>query len=275
MAYKSGFGLNRPRQLPVVKYPGETGVTSLRTDGQKRLHHDDYNTEFRFQTGGIAINVKPKASESNAAHNALDSYGQNFPIFINKGIVGDDYNTLNYHHSNRKNEQKMYAIDLPAYLNTSWLYGAAVRIYSDGTGAGVFFLDSEANGETFSRYLQSGGDVKWVQYDSDWNKWGGLLASTTPSAPDSDLRNTAADSDWYNSNKPLLTSLTFNNGRYRHFAEQGGSHSQGLANSKAILYEAIGGFDSDYSTRNFIERGAYEDAQASAGTGTADPESWS
>lgn len=274
MAYKSGFGLNKFRGDPNANTQPSSGASgTVRTpDLDQRITSEDYTEAFRFNLGGAVIKSIPKANESFAAHNVLDAYGQTFPVRVFKGIVADDTNAFNYHHSNvsRVKSTNVVCAQMPAYTNSSWLYGAAVRIYSDGTGAGVFFLDSDANGETFSRYLQSGGTTQWVQYDSDWNKWGGLLASTTASAPDSDLRNTAADSDWYYENESILTNI---GDRGKNSAEYYTNGS--FQGNKAILYEAIGNFDSDFNTRNFIERGAYEDAQASAGTGTADPESWS
>lgn len=268
MGYNSGFGLNKPLANNVKNGDGST----RRTGDQVRIHSDDYTEKFRFAAGGATVNVKPKSGNNNEYSNVLDAYGQTFPIYVNTGYVGDDTGVNNYYRDSNtgRGSFKNYSIDLPAFINTSWLYGAAVRIYSDGTGAGVFFLDSEANGETFSRYLQGGGTTQWVQYDSDWNKWGGLLASTTASAPDSDLRNTVADSDWYNSYKNLITNTSENAIRTPEASVSGNKFK-----NRAVLYEPIGGYDSDFTTRNFIDRDAFENEQASAGTGTADPESWS
>lgn len=268
MGYNTGFGLNKPLANNVKNGSGSIS----RTGDQDRFYNDDYTEEFRFAAGGTTVNVKPKSGASNEYSNVLDAYGQKFPVHVNTGIVSDNTGTFNYYRdsSTGRGTIKNFTVDLPAIVNTSWLYGAAVRIYSDGTGAGVYFLDSEANGETFSKYLSSGGTIQWVQYDSDWNKWGGLLASTTASAPDSDLRNTVADSDWYNSFKPMITNISENARRTPEASASGN-----FIKNKAVLYEPIGNFDSDFTTRNFIERDAFEDAQASGGAGVSDPESWS
>ena len=77
-------------------------------------------------------------------------------------------------------------------LNSQWLFGDAIQLYSDGTGAGNRFLDSD---------LFRGGVIASVLYeDSTWDDYtgGGLLADSTSSAPDSNFRNVETiDSEFY------------------------------------------------------------------------------
>lgn len=261
MSYNSGLNLNKPRK-------NNDTATYIHED---RLHHDDYDIRYRFNNGNATIKVSHKAGNSDPHTNVLDSYGQNFYVPV---YLGPSAETVSRPHQNSRLSLgiKTQVAELPAYLNTSWLVGAAVRIYSDGTGAGVFFLDSDREGLTTSKYLVTGGSLSHAvsRNDSDYGLHGGLLASTTSSAPDSDLRNTVSDSDWYGAKSRLITSIS-------QISNENNSPSERpvtFIGTKAVLLE-YADYDSDFTTRNFIERDAFENAQASSGAGVSDPESWS
>jgi len=270
MAYKSGNYLNKRRNT--FSYEGSHSGTL--DYASRRLTKDDFNVKYPGAMGAITVKALKKSSSNDAASNVFDAYGGQvrFGIPVQFGVTDASVEGGNvWRHRSTKRPVKTEHKELPISFNNQWLYGAAVRVYSDGTGAGVFYLDSEiVSGEKTSKFLITGGNrqhLRAAKSDSDLNV---LRANTTASAPDSDFKNTVADSDWGGDRSRSIIYTNLSQVAYQY--DQSNRTTIRLKNVEIDFFET---FDSDYDTRNFIERGAYEDAQASGGAGETDPESWS
>jgi hypothetical protein len=142
----------------------------------------------------------------------------------------------------------------------NWVYGDAIRIYTDGTGAGVRFLDSDV--------FRGGATEAQMVEDSTWSDFGGIIAATTDSAPDITFRTTTWDSspDWGTHNYLLATTGDrnyFGNSNYVDFQ----------------IAQNIVPFEYDSSDILYTQA-AFDSASAAGGGGggggaPADPESWS
>ena len=141
----------------------------------------------------------------------------------------------------------------------NWVYGDAIRIYTDGTGAGVRFLDSDV--------FRGGATEAQMVEDSTWSDFGGIIAATTDSAPDITFRTTTWDSspDWSTHNYLLSTTGDqnyFDNSNYVDFQ----------------IAQNIVPFEYDSSDILYTQD-AFDSASAGGGGGgavvAADPESWS
>jgi len=148
----------------------------------------------------------------------------------------------------------------PSYVGKSnWVYGDAIRIYTDGTGAGVRFLDSDV--------FRGGATEAQMVEDSTWSDFGGIIAATTDSAPDITFRTTTWDSspDW-STHSYLLT----NTGDQNYFG------NSNYVNFK--VHQDIVPFEYDSSDILYTQA-AFDSASAAGGGGgpvvAADPESWS
>lgn len=139
----------------------------------------------------------------------------------------------------------------------SWVYGDAIRIYTDGTGAGVRFLDSDL--------FKGGATEAQMVEDSTWSDFGGIIAATTDSAPDITFRTTTWDSspDWSTHSYILTTAGDqnyFGNSNYTNFK----------------VHQNVVPFEYD-SSEILYTQAALDSASAGGGVGgaPADPESWS
>jgi len=154
----------------------------------------------------------------------------------------------------------VYQDSTPSYVGkANWVYGDAIRIYTDGTGAGVRFLDSDV--------FRGGATEAQMIEDSTWYQWGGIIAATTDSAPDITFRTTTWDSspDW-STHSYLLT----NTGDRNYFGNRNYVNFQTAQNIVPFEYD---------SSDILYTQAAFDSASAGGGGGgpvvAADPESWS
>lgn len=155
----------------------------------------------------------------------------------------------------------VYQDSTPSHVGkANWVYGDAIRIYTDGTGAGVRFLDSDT--------FRGGATEAQMVEDSTWSDFGGIIAATTDSAPDNTFRITTWDSssDWSTHNYLLTTA-----GDQNYFG------NSNYANFK--VHQDIVPYEYD-SSEILYTQAAFDSASAGGGGGggpvvAADPESWS
>lgn len=150
----------------------------------------------------------------------------------------------------------------PGYVGrANWVYGDAIRIYTDGTGAGVRFLDSDV--------FRGGATEAQMIEDSTWSDFGGIIAATTDSHPDNAFTNATWDSspDW-STHSYLLT----NAGSQNYFGNSNYVDFQIAQNIVPFEYD---------SSDILYTQDALDSASAAGGGGgggggaAADPESWS
>ena len=141
----------------------------------------------------------------------------------------------------------------------NWVYGDAIRIYTDGTGAGVRFLDSDV--------FKGGATEAQMIEDSTWSDFGGIIAATTDSHPDNAFTNATWDSspDWSTHNYLLV-----NTGDRNYFGNSNYVNFQTAQNIVPFEYD---------SSDILYTQDAFDSASAGGGGGgggaAADPESWS
>ena len=152
----------------------------------------------------------------------------------------------------------------PGYAGkANWIYGDAIRIHTNGAGAGERFIDSDV--------FRGGATEAQMREDSTWSDFGGIIAATTDSAPDITFRTTTWDSspDW--STHTYLMTNASNHHRTRYYPL--------LPSVNFRTAQNIVPFEYDSSEIQYSQA-AFDSAEASGGGGggggaVADPESWS
>ena len=247
-----------------------------------------------FPISGTYFNIDPGQPLNNYSNEPWDNYSTEFNSLGYKGVnvinasSGTTYDSAHYAYEEEAalppgNSGKFHSVASFAELGKSehyhnqgegiyvflddsishfgkanWVYGDAIRIYTDGTGAGVRFLDSDV--------FRGGATEAQMVEDSTWSDFGGIIATTTDSAPDNTFRNTTWDSspDW-STHSYLLT----NTGDQNYFGNRNYANFQTAQNIVPFEYD---------SSEILYTQAAFDSASAGGGGGpvvAADPESWS
>lgn len=204
MAYIRPKHLRKVRQKDLSN-PSNTDV-SYRDGSEVFVPYENFHTSLADDvTINVNIDNSTTVFDSISLTGWEDETSIKIPVRVDF-IAGNDTKELNYVRDRVPQYQgiTVYTDSGATYLSTVWNYGDAIRIYSDGTGAGVRFLDSDV--------FRGGASYQTLVKDSHWEDFGGVGA--VASAPDSAFRHTEKDSQYsiYDSNSVILTNsgLRFN-----------------------------------------------------------------
>jgi len=188
------------------------------------------NTAFQGMDSSIPRFSVP-VSVNQISHHSFQKYGS--PLLGgNQGVI------------------TVYSDSNPTYFNSQWFFGDAIQLYSDGTGAGNRFLDSDL--------FIGGANTTSLYEDSTWDAYtgGGLLADSTSSAPDSDFRNVeTVDSEFYAPyGIATIPNVDIRGQIFGKSARTGGD----ILHTNNLIIEYARDLDSNsaFATKDFIEVGA-------------------
>ena len=262
------MALNRPKRVnrTFVVSTSNTPADNTQFDGYVDDIFEDYSLEFN------SLGVKPVIviNASDGAEHDSAQYAFEEEMGLAPRLKGKLFSSTSFAPQGQWAYEGYFSKPIegifvhqdstPSHAGkANWIYGDAIRIYSDGTGAGVRFLDSDV--------FKGGATEAQMREDSTWSDFGGIIAATTDSAPNNTFRTTTWDSspDWSTHNY-LLTNAGdknyFNNSNYVNFK----------------VHQDIVPFEYDSSDILYTQA-AFDSASAGGGGGgggaAADPESWS
>ena len=228
----------------------------------------DYDADFN-SLGFKDIKVINASSGAtyDSAHNAYETEaalppGNSGKFFAQTSFAPEGQETYERYQNTIKGIF-VFQDSTPGYVGkANWIYGDAIRIHTQGAGAGVRFIDSDV--------FRGGATEAQMREDSTWSDFGGIIAVTTDSAPDITFRTTTWDSspDWSTHNY-LLT----NAGDMNYFGNSNYVNFRTAQNIVPFEYD---------SSDILYTQAALDSASAGGGGGggsgggaAADPESWS
>lgn len=119
------------------------------------------------------------------------------------------------HYENQSEGIYVFLDDSISYVGkANWTYGAAIRLATDASAFPTQFIDSDV--------FRGGATEAMMVEDSNWSDYGGIIATSTDSAPDMAFRNITWDSSpgWSTHNYLLSTTGDrnyFGNNNYANF----------------------------------------------------------
>lgn len=190
MALKRHKRVNR---IVADNFTRESELGENAVDGYANGIFDNYNRDFNsLGYKEITIINTSTATTHDSSHYAyeveagLPSRRKN-KFFVNTSFAPQGQFDYNHDASHPVKGIFIHQDSTPGYVGrANWIYGDAIRIYTDGTGAGVRFLDSDT--------FRGGATEAQMIEDSTWSDFGGIIALTTDSHPDNAFTNATWDS---------------------------------------------------------------------------------
>lgn len=265
------MALNRHKRVNrtfAVTPPYNTGwANTLDFDNYSDDIREDYSLDFN-SLGYKSITIQNTSSGAtyDSAHYAFEAETGLAPrlkgkLFASTSFAPQGQWAYEGYFDKPKEGIFVHQDSTPSHVGkANWVYGDAIRIYTDGTGAGVRFIDSDT--------FRGGATEAQMVEDSTWSDFGGIIAATTDSAPDITFRTTTWDSspDWSTHNYLLTTA-----------GDQNYFYNSNYVNFK--IHQDIVPYEYD-SSEILYTQAAFDSASAGGGGGggpvvAADPESWS